>query len=238
MVFREACQAGLDLNTFTPRLTVARTQGTVEEVFQRFVTNFEDMLSWAHSSCTSLFSVKKFLGRSRPKKILQPMHAPVVRAPRHGEPVPLVDDAPTKLRQHIRQCRRVASAMEQLLSYTRTRSESALEAALKTWYAVTHAPGFKGGFATFVWDQFGIQIPEFISAHDVAILRLLSIQMSQQQQPRWVQQLARAREHSHKLFLNDDWAKEGKFHALEIKPPPKPEIAMMDIPEPGTITRL
>ena len=161
----------------------------------------------------------------------------MIRAPRHGDQTPPVDDAPTKLRQHIRQCRRVSSALEQLLSYTRTRSESALEAALETWSAVIHAPGFQGNFTTFVWNHFGIQIPEFIDTHDAPILRLLSLQMNLQQ-PSGVHQLASAREHSHKLFLNDDWSKGGKFHALEIKPPPKPEIAMMDLQEPGTVTRL
>ena len=72
VVFREACQAGVDLNTFIPKHSVSRTQGTVDELFQRFVTNFEDMLYWAYSSCSSLLPVKNFLGRSRPKKNCMP----------------------------------------------------------------------------------------------------------------------------------------------------------------------
>ena len=237
VVLSEAYKAGWDSSTFTPRLSVSKDQDDVQQAFQNFVVNFEDMVRSAHACCNSLLPVKNFLGRSRPKKIHQPLHAPVVRTPRHGEHVPQVDDAPTKLRQHIRQCRRLSSALEQLISYTRTQSESALQAALETWQAVLHAAGFEKGFKTFAWEMFGIQIPEALQTQDVQVVRLVLKQM-QLQQPKWMYQLANCREHSHRLFLNDDWSKGGRVHAMEIKPPPKPEVAMMDVQEQGIITRL
>ena len=236
-LLRQAREAGWDPSTFSPRKQTLHSHSHVEQMYMDFVSNFEDMISEAYGYCHSLLPLKNFKGRSRPKKILQPTHAPVVKNPRQREPTFPVDDAPTKLRQHIRQCRRVSSAFEQLLSYTRTNAERALEAALETWYAVVHAPGFDGGFTKFAWEQLGIQIPEWITTHDIPILRILVLRL-RELVPKWVNQLAKAQEHSHKLFFNDDWGKGGKFHALAIKPPPKPQIAMMDLSEPGQVIRL
>ena len=105
VVFKQAHQAGWDSLAFFPPEHVSKNHGTADDLFRSFVSNFECRVSQAFEYCKSLLPLKNFLGRSCPKKILQPVHAPVVRTPRNGEPVPPVDDAPTKLRQHIRQCR-------------------------------------------------------------------------------------------------------------------------------------
>ena len=57
-------------------------------------------------------------------------------------------------------------------------------------------------------------------------------------QSKWEYQLQKARSHSHKLFMNEDWVKGGHFHAADIKPPPKPEISMLEVHEPSTVVRL
>ena len=72
-----------------------RHDGDVEFSYRTFVNNFEQYVTEAYKFCGGLLPLHSFFGRACPKKILQTLHAPVVRKPRHGEHVPTVDDAPT-----------------------------------------------------------------------------------------------------------------------------------------------
>ena len=108
---------------------------------------------------------------------------------------------------------------------------------METWHAVLHAPGFPGGFIKFASDELGIVIPHWIFVEDIALVKLVADHLKHLQS-QWEYQLAKARAHSHRLFLNDDWNRGGRVHASEIKPPPKPEISMLDLQEFGQVARL
>ena len=156
VVFQQALAGGWSCDiTFPPFKPILRCMD-VDAAYNHFVANFELMIQKAYEYIPTLLPLKHFLGRARPKKILQPLHAPVVRKPRQGEITTQVDDAPTRLRQNIRQCRRIATVIEQMKCHTRTLSESAKTAALETWQSVIDSPGFPGGFRKFSETQFGI----------------------------------------------------------------------------------
>ena len=54
----------------------------------------------------------------------------------------------------------------------------------------------------------------------------------------WEFQIAKLRRHKYKVFMDTDWNRGGRAHALEIKPPPKQEISMLEIPYQMKVTRL
>ena len=212
-------------------------QKDVESANKAFTSNFEDWIRLAHSSLGSTFPVKAFLGRGKPVRIQRPMHLPMIPSPRQREATPISDDAPIRLRQQVKQLRRVTSSMQQLAGFVNTNSPNSLMAAQSTWFAVTHAKGFPGGFPAFCLEELGIFCPETISQNHVPLLQLLLAEL-QHYHARWERAWRSSKRHQSKLFMDEDWRNGGKYHAADIRPPPVPEICIMETAEPGTIIRM
>ena len=123
--------------------------GNVTSACKAFTNNFEDWLRQVHSHIANPFPIKAFLGRGNPSKIQKPIYLPVIPQSRREEETPIADDAPIRLRQQVKQSRRILSCTQQLQNYAETNSQNSLLAAHSTWVAVLHAKGFPGGFAHF-----------------------------------------------------------------------------------------
>ena len=212
-------------------------QGQIDTAYGRFVKNYEKRIAKAYGQTDTLVPLASFCGRGRPKLIRKPLHCPLVRNPRNGEFQSTVDDAPLKFRQHIKQLRRVQTVVLQLRSFMRMRSESAKGAALETWCSALAAAGFPESFASFALDRWGIRIPGILEPQHLPIIELLFESMKTHQTA-WEYQIAKLRRHKYKAYMDADWNKGGRAHALEVKPPPKPEISMLEVPYQMTITRL
>ena len=212
-------------------------RGDVTCACKAFSTNFEDWLRQIHSHIANPFPVKAFLGRGNPCKIQKPIHLPVIPQSRRGEEVPIADDAPIRLRQQVKQLRRILSCTQQLQNHIATNSENSLSAAHSTWVAVLHAGGFPGGFAHFCSEELGILCPCVISRDHLPLLQLLLKELKQYHVV-WERDWRSTKTHQSRLFMDEDWRKGGKFHAADLRPPPDPEICIMESAEPGLVVRM
>ena len=213
------------------------SRGDVGSACKAFTCNFEDWLRLVHSHLGSAFPVKAFLGRGKAATIQEPIHLPVIPQPRQGEDVPIADDAPIRLRQQVKQLRRIMSSLQQLQNFVNTNSQNSLMAARSTWFAVTHAKGFPGGFVGFCSDELGILCPEIISQDHLPLLQLLLGEFKQHHTT-WEKEWRSAKLHQSKLFMDEGWRKGGKYHAAGLRPPPVPEICVMESAEPGADARM
>ena len=213
------------------------SQGDLPGAYQRFVRNYELKIARAYEGTQILAPSASFLGRGKPKLVHKPLHCPVVRNPRNGGSKCTVDDAPLKFRQHVKQLRRIHTVVLQLRSFINTQFESALGVAMETWCSILVSTGYPGSFAAFALEHFGIYIPEILTPEHLPVLELL-LERMRTQQTSWEFQIAKLRRHKYKAFLDTDWNRGGRAHALEIKPPPKQEISMLEIPYQLKVTRL
>ena len=213
------------------------SQGDVESAYKAFTQNFEDWIRLVHSKLGSTFPVKAFVGRGSPARIQRPIHLPVIPSPREGETIPSSDDAPIRLRQQVKQLRRVTTSMQQLANFVNTNSLNSLLSAQSTWVAVLNAKGFPGGFSAFCKEELGIFCPATISQDHVPLLQLLMAELKHHH-ARWERAWRSSKRHQSKLFMDEDWRKGGKYHAADIRPPPVPEICIMESAESGTIVRM
>ena len=96
---------------------------------------------------------------------------------------------------------------------------------------------FSGYLSTFALEHWGIAISGILEPQHLPIVELLFERMKEHQTA-WEYQIAKLRRHKYKAFMDLDWNKGGKAHALEVKPPPKQEISMLEIPFQMKVTRL
>ena len=237
VIFRQCPAGSIPKTEIDVEFNTRVTQGQMAWAFKRFVDNYEQRIARAYKHTDLLVPLASFCGRSKPKLVLKPFHCPMIRHPRNGEYKSTVDDAPLKFRQHIKQLRRVQTVVLQLRSFIKTQFESAKGAALETWCAVLAANGYPETFTQFVLEQWGIAIPGFLEPQHLPIVELLFENMKVHQTS-WEYQIAKLRQHKYKAFMESDWNKGGRAHALEVKPPPKQEISMLEIPYQMKITRL
>ena len=197
------------------------------------------MVCKAHQRTSQDTPVRQFLGRSQPKIVSQQLHAPVVPNSRHGEPQFPFDDAPICLRQRIRQARRIKTVISQLQNVHRLddadRRRLAYEAVTQTWVAVVRSTGFQGGFLKFAAQTLGLLLPHWLRVDDLPLLYLLDDLMKAHLQS-WKSKLFTKKQHMYTNFMASDWSRGGRIHFNTIRPLPKPEIALLQIPLPFKIT--
>ena len=237
VIFRQCPTGSIPETEIDVEFNTRVTQGQMALAFRRFVDNYEQRIARSYKHTDLLVPLASFCGRSKPKLVLKPFHCPMVRHPRNGEYKSTVDDAPLKFRQHIKQLRRVQTVVLQLRSFIKTQFESAKGAALETWCAILAANGYPETFTQFALEQWGIAIPGFLEPQHLPIVELLFENMKVHQTS-WEYQIAKLRQHKYKASMESDWNKGGRAHALEVKPPPKQEISMLEIPYQMRITRL
>ena len=214
-------------------------QRNVESAYKTFCTNYETMVANARARLALDIPLRQFQGRSAPKIIKKASHAPLVKPSRNGEPSFQVDDAPTVFRQRIRQARRINTLRCQLLRCLQRdtdASRATLEAARNTWQAVYHAPGFPKGFPDFVMKEFGLVIPLTIYPEDLPLIEIMNSSM-EEGLSRWKWQYSKTKIHQYLNYMLSDWQKGGRVHFASIRPSPKPEIALLEIPYPMEVMR-
>ena len=198
------------------------------------------MIGKAHQRTSEDTPIRQFFGRSQPKIVSQPLHAPVVPNARQGDLQTQFDVAPICLRQRIRQARRIKTVIAQLQNVVRLddpdRRRLAYEATTQTWVAVHRSTGFRGGFLNFALRSLGIYLPQWLRIEDLTMLYLLDDLMKSHLQS-WKSKLSTKKQHLYTNFMASDWSRGGRIHFNTIRPPPKPEIALLEIPFPFQVTR-
>ena len=237
VLFQQSNSGTLPVPEVDDQLDALVNQGRTTCAYQRFVRNYERKIAQVYETTQTLVLLASFCGRGKPKLVLKPLRCPVVKRSRNGEHTCKVDDAPLKFRQHIKQLRRVQTVVLQLRSFMRTQFESAKGAALETWCSILAVSGFPDNFSTFTFEQWGIAIPGILEPQHLPIVELLFERMKEHQTS-WEYQLTKLRRHKYKAFMDSDWNKGGRAHALEVKPPPKQEISVLEIPFQMKVTRL
>ena len=225
----------VDWSSFTRKVQEKDVQGA----YRLFCINYEQALEKAHCNLDGKTPFRQFRGRADAKVISQPLHPPLVKPPRHNESDFQVDDAPTALRQRIRQARRVNTVKGQLrcaLSSDADQAERAMMAARDTWESVFRAPGFHRGFAAFSHHTLGIPLPAVLYPDHVDLVTLLDVAMASHVQS-WKWEHHKLKKHRYKNYMEEDWRKGGKTHFASIRPGPKPEIALLEIPFPMEVIR-
>ena len=223
----------IDWTSFVSCVTAKNVQGA----YRLFCQNYEQALTSAHASLD--VHVRQFQGRACPKIVSQPLHPPLVKPSRQNEPDFHVDDAPNVLRQRIRQARRVITLkgqMRWLLSCDADRAERATMAARNTWESIIGASGFQGGFRNFSHQTFGIPLPPVLFPDHVNLVHLLDSALQSHIQ-KWRWQYAKLKQHRYSNYMEADWKKGGKTHFASIRPSPKPEIALLEVPFPMDVIR-
>ena len=214
-------------------------QRDVEGAYKSFCLLYETMIAKARRRLSVEIPLQQFQGRSSPKIVPKAVHAPVIRQPRHGETTFQVDDAPTVLRQRIRQARRIQSLQGQLehcLLRDAENAQASLEAARNTWYAVLFSSGFPPNFPAFARDNMGLVLPKVLYPQDLPLVQILHTAMVQHITS-WQWQYAKTKKHRYLNFLLSDWQKGGRVHFATIRPSPKPEIALLEVPYPVEVIR-
>ena len=178
---------------------------------------------------------KSFCGRSKPKLVEVPIHTPVVRHSRPGDFQPALDDAPIKVRQQIRQIRRLHTVLKQL-ARAAEGSLGATTAALETWDPIVDSTGFQPHYRGFVWETYGIILPRTIDCSDTPLLDLLySLQIQSLGSLEY--SLMKLNKSRHLAFMETDWKRGGAKHFKDIRPPPKPSVTLLEVPAPVRVTR-
>ena len=211
----------------------------VEGSYKIFCNNFEQMIANAHERLQISVPIQQFQGRSSPKTISQPLHTPVVGQSRSGDPAIPVDDAPKQLRQRIRQARRITTVKSQLTCASQRDTDTAigvLQAARNTWEAILVSPGFPQGFPAFSKLTLGLVLPSVITVEHLPLVHVLESSINGMVS-KWYWQNTKLRKHRYMETLLADWNKGGRFHFAAIRPSPKPEIALLEVPFPMEITR-
>ena len=212
----------------------------VDKAYTIFCINFENMIGKAHQRTSEDTPIRQFFGRSQPKIVSQPLHAPVVPNARQGDLQTQFDDAPICLRQRIRQARRIKTVIAQLQNVVRLddpdQRRLAYEATTQTWVAVLRSTGFRGGFLNFASRSLGIYLPQWLRIEDLTMLYLVDDLMKSHLQS-WKSKLSTKKQHLYTNFMASDWSRGGRIHFNTIRPPPKPEIALLEIPFPFQVTR-
>ena len=119
----------------------------------------------------------------------------------------------------------------------KTKLESAKRAAMETWCAILASTGFPNTFAVFALEHSGILIPGILEPEHLPVIELLFERM-RMHQTSWEYQISKLRRHQYKAFMEADWSKGGRAHAVEVKPPPKQEISMLEVTYQMRVTRL
>ena len=187
-------------------------QRDVEGAYKSFCLLYETMIAEARRRLSVEIPLQQFQGRSSPKIVPKAVHAPVIRQPRHGETTFQVDDAPTVLRQRIRQARRIQSLQGQLehcLLRDAENAQASLEAARNTWYAVMFSSGFPPNFPAFARDNMGLVLPKVLYPQDLPLVQILHTAMVQHITS-WQWQYAKTKKHRYLNFLLSDWQKRWK----------------------------
>ena len=211
----------------------------VQGAYKLFCQNYEQALTKAHTSLDVHVSARQFQGRACPKIVSQLLHPPLVKPSRHNELDFHVDDAPNALRQRIRQARRVITLkgqMRWLLSSDADRAERAIMAARNTWESILESSGFQGGFRNFSHHALGIPLPPVLFPDHVNLVHLLDSALQSHIQ-KWRWEYAKLKQHRYNNYMEADWKKGGKTHFASIRPSPKPEIALLEIPFPMDVIR-
>ena len=178
-----------------------------------------------------------FCGRACPKMISKDIHQGRIRQARHGDHQPPLDDGPISVRQHTRQIRRVQSALQQLRrAIGAPDGGSALQASRETWDSVLSCRGYATPFSRYCENTFGLSIPQTLGPEALPLLELL-FQQLKSEETHWLSRLQALKTHTYKTRMQKDWKSGGRLHHLAIKPPPKPEIAILEIPYPLQILR-
>ena len=228
--------SGLEWHSFTQ----AVSSRDIDKAYSVFCANFETMVGNAHKRSSDDTPARQFMGRAHPKIVSQPLHAPVVPKARNGDYQPDHDDAPICLRQRIRQARRVKTAIAQMRNLLRLddteRRRLASEALMQTWVSVLRSTGFPEGFQTFSVKVLGLILPSWLQPTDLPLLNLLDDQMMTHLSS-WKSRLSIKKQHLYTNFMASDWSKGGRIHFNTIRPPPKPEIALLELPFPFDVTR-
>ena len=211
----------------------------VDAAYDTFCKNFEDMVAEARNRLGLDIPLQQFQRRASPKIISRPVHAPLVKPSRHGEQHIQMDDAPTVFRQLVRQARRVNTLRHQLLRCTQRDTvafSASIEAARNTWQAVRRSTGFPKGFPVFAQQEFGLVLPTVIYPDDLPFIELLNTAM-ESLLSKWQWQYSKTKKHQYINYMLSDWQKGGRVHFATIRPSPKPEIALLEVPFPMDVIR-
>ena len=214
---------------FNHLLSCSELDGAMDEFTSQFESSMKNSLKHVP------LPPKSFCGRSKPKLVEVPIHTPVVRHARPGDFQPALDDAPIRVRQQIRQIRRLHTVLKQLAKAA-DGSLGATTAALETWEAIVDSTGFQPHYRGFVWETYGIILPRHVDCSDIPLLDLLySLQI--QTLGALEYSLMKLNKSRHLAFMETDWKKGGAKHFKDIRPPPKPSITLLEVPAPVRVTR-
>ena len=194
----------------------------------------EGWVAMSHSAQPGLFPLKSFLGRASPSIVKTEMTAPVSGPCRVGDFDVPSDDLPTVGRQRLRQVRRLISARHQLARAD--DSPLALCSFYDTWCAVLRAPGFPVSFPDFAWDNWGIPVPPTPTPAELPLLGLLA-HTATQAFTTWHSEWVQAKKNKFAAHVSSSYRNGARALFQSIRPPPRPEISVLEIPIPARIRR-
>ena len=190
----------------------------------------EGWVTLAHSSQPTLFPNKSFLGRGSPSIVKTKMTAPVSGPCRVGDFDVTSDDLPTVGRQRLRQVRRLISARHQLARAD--NSPLALSSFYDTWSAILQAVCF----SDFAWNNWGTPVPPTPTKEDLALLGLLA-HTATNVFSAWHSEWIQAKKNKFAAHVSGSLHIGGRALFQAIRPPPRPEISVLEIPIPARIRR-
>ena len=154
-------------------------------------------------------------------------HEPVIKHARHGEFEPSGEESTVKLRQRVRQIRRVSTLVSQLnsIASSEVHSPKTTIAAADTWRAVVNAKGFQPSFPEW-WvreteQPFLFQVPDSNMAQSM-------LDTLKRSEKHWRAVTMTKRRQVFKRFFDDDWQAGGSKRFLAVKDPPLPVVNSVD----------
>ena len=202
--------------------------GSLSQALETFTMVFEGWVAMSHSAQPGLFPLKSFLGRASPSIVKTEMTAPVSGPCRVGDFDVPSDDLPT-VGQRLRQVRRLISARHQLARAD--DSPLALCSFYDTWCAVLRAPGFPVSFSDFAWDNWGIPVPPTPTPAELPLLGLLA-HTATQAFTTWHSEWVQAKKNKFAAHVSSSYRNGARALFQSIRPPPRPEISVLEIPIP------
>ena len=179
---------------------------------------------------------RSFFGRSNPKLIDVPVHTHLWSNHQDVE----ISKPPLMMRQSRFGSKydKSGACKSVICQLTKAADGSlgATTAARETWESVRESPGFQPDYPTFVLQSLGIALPFTVDFRDLPLVQYLyNLQKESLSAMKYaLLKFTKARRGE---FMEADWKKGGSHHFKDIRPPPKPSVALLEVPVPVAVTR-
>ena len=230
---RDMSQLGLDGQLFADaRVPIAMQvqfdramiAGSIDDVWTSFTASMEQVASNVVSLQNKGSIPKKFLGKDKCKFVKTHNTAPVIKKGRDDAFQAEVQDCGIKLRQRIKQIRRIDAFLSQHKAAGPVTEQRRLS-MLSTWNALLTAPGFGRSFASWFTTEFDAPCPLDPPDENMAKrMRMLMVEKV----PLWRSQYNRTRIRQTKEAFEKDWSKGGKLFHRALQPPNSPPVDAID----------